>query len=102
MAMHGKPHLPNRCQTARMAIRAVFSSMRRKLAVYLRELQMYKLIITACLSACLTVGHAQITLPAASPASTVIQQVGLGTITIAYGRPSLKGRTMFGDRVPYG
>ena len=63
---------------------------------------MYKLIITACLLACLTVGHAQITLPAASPASTVAQQVGLGTITIAYGRPSLKGRTMFGDRVPYG
>lgn len=63
---------------------------------------MYKLIITACLSACLTAGHAQITLPAASPSGTVAQQVGLGTITVDYGRPSLKGRVMFGDRIPYG
>lgn len=45
---------------------------------------------------------AQIDLPAASPAATVSQQVGLGTVTIEYARPSLKGRTMFGDRVPYG
>ncbi|MBO0931678.1 DUF2911 domain-containing protein [Fibrella aquatilis] len=63
---------------------------------------MSKFIITACLSVCLTAGYAQITLPAASPAATVAQQVGLGTVTVDYGRPSLKGRTMFGDRVPYG
>ena len=63
---------------------------------------MYKLILTACLSACLTMGFAQITLPAASPAATVAQQIGLGTVTVDYGRPSLKGRTMFGDRIPYG
>ncbi len=54
------------------------------------------------LSACLTAGYAQITVPAASPAATVSQQVGLGTVTVDYGRPSLKGRTMFGDRIPYG
>lgn len=63
---------------------------------------MYKLIITTLLSACLTAGYAQITLPAASPSATVSQQIGLGTVTVDYGRPSLKGRTMFGDRVPYG
>lgn len=28
--------------------------------------------------------------------------MGLGTVTVSYSRPSLKGRTMFGDRVPYG
>ena len=63
---------------------------------------MYKLIITTLLSACLTAGYAQITVPAASPAATISQQVGLGTVTVDYARPSLKGRTMFGDRVPYG
>lgn len=46
--------------------------------------------------------QAQIQLPAASPAATVSQQIGLGTVTVEYARPSLKGRTMFGDRVPYG
>lgn len=63
---------------------------------------MYKLLLTICLSICLLTGYAQIDLPAASPASTVSQQIGLGTVTVSYGRPSLKGRTMFGDRVPYG
>jgi hypothetical protein len=67
---------------------------------------MHKRILTACLSACLTAtgiqGYAQIELPAASPLATVTQQVGLGTVSVSYGRPSLKGRTMFGDRVPYG
>ncbi|CCH00626.1 hypothetical protein FAES_2617 [Fibrella aestuarina BUZ 2] len=63
---------------------------------------MFKLIITACLSACLTAGYAQIDVPAASPAATISQQIGLGTVTVSYSRPSLKGRTMFGDRVPYG
>lgn len=63
---------------------------------------MYKLLLTTCLSICLLTGYAQIDLPAASPASTVSQQIGLGTVTVSYGRPSLKGRTMFGDRVPYG
>jgi hypothetical protein len=63
---------------------------------------MHKVFITACLSACLTAGYAQIELPAASPSATVSQQVGLGTVSVSYGRPSLKGRAMFGDRVPYG
>lgn len=46
--------------------------------------------------------QAQIQLPAASPAATVSQQIGLGTVTVEYARPTLKGRTMYGDRVPYG
>ncbi|MEZ0485390.1 DUF2911 domain-containing protein [Fibrella aquatica] len=63
---------------------------------------MHKLILSTILSVCLTAGYAQIDLPAASPAATVTQQVGLGSVTVDYGRPSLRGRTMFGDRVPYG
>jgi hypothetical protein len=59
------------------------------------------LTVALLLSATLST-FAQIDLPAASPAATVSQQVGLGTVAVEYARPSLKGRTMFGDRVPYG
>ena len=40
--------------------------------------------------------------PAASPASTLKQRVGLTDITIDYSRPGAKGRTVFGGIVPYG
>ena len=45
---------------------------------------------------------AQITHPKASPPSKVEQEVGLSKITIDYSRPSVKGRKIFGDLVPYG
>ena len=45
---------------------------------------------------------AQIQLPAASPAATVAQALGLATVSVEYSRPALKGRTMFGDQLPYG
>lgn len=45
--------------------------------------------------------HAQIIMPQPSPSSTITQQVGLTDISIAYSRPSAKGRTIFGDLVPY-
>jgi hypothetical protein len=40
--------------------------------------------------------------PAASPASTLKQRVGLTDIDIVYSRPGAKGRTVFGGIVPYG
>ena len=46
--------------------------------------------------------EAQINTPAASPSSTVKQTVGLTDVTIEYSRPSMRGRTIFGDLVPYG
>ncbi len=45
---------------------------------------------------------ARISTPAPSPASTLEQKVGLTDVTVAYSRPSMKGRTIFGDLVPYG
>ncbi len=45
--------------------------------------------------------NAQFKTPAASPMSTVSQEVGLTDITIEYSRPSMKGRAIFGDLVPY-
>jgi hypothetical protein len=47
-------------------------------------------------------GNAQIQTPAPSPASTLNQMVGLTEVTLAYSRPSMRGRTVFGDLVPYG
>jgi hypothetical protein len=48
------------------------------------------------------VSQAQLKIPQASPASKVEQTVGLTTITVNYSRPSAKGRTVFGELVPYG
>ena len=45
---------------------------------------------------------AQVKTPAPSPKSTLEQKVGLTDVTIEYSRPSKKGRTVFGDLVPYG
>jgi hypothetical protein len=40
--------------------------------------------------------------PAPSSSQTIKQGFGLGDITVDYSRPSVKGRTVFGDLVPYG
>ena len=40
--------------------------------------------------------------PAASPAATIKQRVGLTDIEINYSRPSMRGRKIFGALVPYG
>jgi hypothetical protein len=39
--------------------------------------------------------------PAASPASTLKQRIGLTDIEIDYSRPSVKGREIFGGLIPY-
>lgn len=41
-------------------------------------------------------------LPQPSPAASVSQTVGLTHFTVTYSRPGVKGRTIFGDLVPYG
>jgi hypothetical protein len=45
--------------------------------------------------------NAQITTPAPSPFSTLEQKVGLTDVVVEYSRPSMRGRTIFGDLVPY-
>lgn len=46
--------------------------------------------------------EAQVKTPAPSPKCTLEQKVGLTDVTIEYSRPSMKGRTVFGNLVPYG
>ncbi|MDH5608555.1 MAG: DUF2911 domain-containing protein, partial [Cyclobacteriaceae bacterium] len=43
----------------------------------------------------------QISTPAASPGSKTEQAIGLVNATIEYSRPSMKGRKIFGDLVPF-
>ena len=44
----------------------------------------------------------QLKIPAQSPLGTVKQSVALSEVTIEYSRPSVKGRVIFGDLVPFG
>lgn len=46
--------------------------------------------------------HAQLKVPAPSPTQTVKQDFGISSIELSYSRPGKKGRTIFGDVVPYG
>src|SRR5690554_2134530 len=44
---------------------------------------------------------AQVTTPQSSPLSKLEQKVGLTDVTLEYSRPSMKGRVIYGDLVPY-
>lgn len=44
----------------------------------------------------------QLKTPAASPLQNVKQEFGLSSVELSYSRPAVKGRTIFGDLVPYG
>ncbi len=53
------------------------------------------------LGAVATSSMAQVKAPQPSPAAKIEQTVGLTDISIAYSRPGVKGRTIFGELVPY-
>lgn len=55
----------------------------------------------SCLILSNTLKAQQIRTPAASPTATLQQRVGLTDISLNYSRPGVKGRTIFGDIVPY-
>jgi tetratricopeptide (TPR) repeat protein len=46
--------------------------------------------------------NAQIVAPQPSPLAKIEQTVGLTQVSIEYSRPSMRGRTVMGDLVPYG
>ncbi len=47
------------------------------------------------------IGLAQMQTPAPSPGAKVEQMVGLTDVTVTYSRPSMRGRTVFGNLVPF-
>jgi hypothetical protein len=66
----------------------------------LKKIRTGALIITALIS--LNVSAQQLKVPAPSPLQTIKQAFALSEITIEYSRPSAKGRTVYGDVVPFG
>jgi hypothetical protein len=46
--------------------------------------------------------NAQVKTPAPSPSAKLEQKVGLTDVTVEYSRPGVKGRSVFGNLVPYG
>lgn len=63
---------------------------------------MKKLFLIVCLVAFTYAADAQITTPQPSPFSKIEQKVGLTDVTLEFSRPGMRGRTIFGDLVPYG
>ncbi|MEY8020152.1 DUF2911 domain-containing protein [Muriicola sp. SD30] len=63
---------------------------------------MKKIIYFALAFAVCTPMLAQIQSPQPSPAAKIEQQVGLTEVTVEYSRPSMRGRTIMGNLVPFG
>src|SRR5690606_9730788 len=62
---------------------------------------MKKALLLITLAAFVFTANAQIETPQPSPASKLEQKVGLTDVTLEYSRPGVRGRTIFGDLVPY-
>lgn len=63
---------------------------------------MKQLFLFAAISFICFTGAAQLTTPQASPTQTIKQNFALSSVELSYSRPGIKGRTVFGDLVPYG
>ena len=59
-------------------------------------------ILAAFMLTIFTADAQQLKMPAPSPLQTIDQAFALSNIKIEYSRPSMKGRTIFGDLVPFG
>lgn len=62
----------------------------------------FSALTIAALSLSSITTQAQLKVPAPSPSQTIKQNFALGEVSIEYSRPAAKGRTVFGDLVPYG
>lgn len=68
----------------------------------MKRLHFLSIAVASLITLCsLSSAQAQLKVPAASPAQTTKQSFALGDITLEYSRPAVKGRTIFGDLVPY-
>ena len=81
--------------------------------IFITKTTLIALIISISLSSCDNVSSSievekkpttklKITTPQPSPKASVEQRVGLTDISIEYSRPGVRGRTIFGDLVPFG
>lgn len=58
-------------------------------------------LLLALLVLSTSIATAQLKLPVLSPTSTITQEFATSKIEITYSRPSMKGRVIFGDLVPF-
>ena len=65
-------------------------------------INMKKIIIVVAIVLANFLSEAQVKTPQSSPESTILQTVGLTKVEVLYHRPSIKGRTVFGELVPFG
>jgi Protein of unknown function (DUF2911) len=63
---------------------------------------MKKLLFACALFCAASITNAQVKMPAPSPTQTIKQDFALGSVELTYSRPSMKGRKIFGDLVPFG
>lgn len=63
---------------------------------------MKKLIVVLVAILANYIVEAQVKTPQSSPESTILQTVGLTKVEVVYHRPSIKGRIVFGELVPFG
>lgn len=66
----------------------------------MKKISFLILLSACCLS--ITPSVAQLKIPQVSSAQTLIQEFGLGTVTVKYSRPNVKGRNVFSDLAPFG
>lgn len=63
---------------------------------------MKKILVSALTLFCFSfLSTAQVAMPAPSPTQTIKQGFGIGSVELTYSRPTIKGRKIFGDLVPY-
>jgi len=60
-----------------------------------------KLTFLLMIVGAISTSNAQIKTPQPSPSAKMEQVVGLTNVTLEYSRPAMRGRTIFGDLVPY-
>ncbi|MGO4905122.1 DUF2911 domain-containing protein [Flavobacterium sp. W20_MBD1_R3] len=63
---------------------------------------MKKIIIALALFVMTLSAEAQLKTPQSSPKATIMQTVGLTDVEINYSRPSARGRSVFGNLIPFG
>lgn len=64
---------------------------------------MKRLFLSAiCIASLFYTEAQQLKTPQPSTTQTIKQEFGLGTLELSYSRPSMKGRKIFGDLVPFG
>ncbi len=63
--------------------------------------KLFNVILAASIISSVAYGQ-EVRMPAPSPTTTVKQDFALSSIDLSYSRPSVKGRTIFGDLVPFG